>query len=131
MRDLRLLFLAVPDAPWPEGMFMELGEAGPACSTNQLSGNIPTIGNDDWSADNDAYHVTFPSGGYVSFVLDWAVVGGDYDALIYCEYEDANNPLGYYRMPFGPGTADLTQPESGTSDFPLAAGADCFFFVVG
>ena len=66
------------------------------------------------------------------FILEWDdALADDYDARLYCEYEDPDYERAIYGIPLEPGLADLSIPEAGRTIVPLVANWPCWFFVVG
>ena len=98
---------------------------------NTLTGQIGSIVTDTWDGDNDGYTFTAPVGGTMHIVLDWEKEGGDYDATVYCEHADENNPYDIYTGMFEPSLADVSKPEGGVSVVPIYDTSRCWFFVVG
>ena len=122
---------SVETPPFAEGHFQELGDASGRWLTNELNGSISSIVQDSWGGDNDAYHVTFPQAGILFVTLSWDDGGEDYDTLFYCWYSDPATDPAYYSIPFTPGLADSSNPETGMSSVPLPDGSDCYIVVVG
>ncbi|MCO4771734.1 MAG: hypothetical protein KDA24_17015 [Deltaproteobacteria bacterium] len=131
--DVESSGFSVPGAPWAEGTFQDLGDAGAAGKTNELSGTADEVVPDTWDGDNDGYRVAFPEGGLVNMVLDWEGAK-DLDAVIYCYYFDAINAPNYYtgilQDGAGGGFSDVSKPEEGTTVVPLPPGADCYVYIV-
>jgi hypothetical protein len=133
--DAPIVGFTADPPPWE--LAQELGFSAGAGKTNELFGDIATIVTNTWEGDNDAYHVTFPSGGFIDATLDWPASNTDYDALFYCYYFDAINPPRIYRIPLRDaegGTFALAsgaKPEEGVTIVPLPVGADCWITIVG
>jgi len=131
--DVESTGFSVPGAPWAEGTFQDLGDAGGPGKTNELSGRFSSVVNNTWDGDNDGYRVAFPEGGRVNISLDWEG-SKDLDANAFCYYFDAINAPAYYSGIFqdatGGGLSDVSKPEEGTSVVAFPPGADCYFFMV-
>jgi hypothetical protein len=124
--------VAEGELPPAEGIAQDLGAVSVQLSENVLTGRIDSIVSDTWDGDNDAYKITFTNGGFVHFILEWDdALADDYDARLYCEYEDDQNDLAIYSMPTEPDLADLSIPEAGITPVELNPGRPCWFFVVG
>jgi len=120
------------ELPPPAGLTQDLGAVSTALSENVLTGIIDSIVADTWDGDNDAYEITFTGGGFVHFILEWDdAVAEDYDAQLYCQFEDDENKLDIYGIPTEPGLADLSIPEAGRTIVALNPNRPCWFFIVG